>query len=706
MKRLALTLALSFACFSGMTQSKMLTMQDAVFNPKLAPENLKKLQWIAATDQYSWVIRKDGKELLLRASVSSAQVDTLLSSDELSSGMSAFSDIEWISPAEFIFIRNNERISYNLSDKLLKPINKYPEEGMNPEVSPDGQRVAYTLEQDLWLSADGKQQNISNEKNKDIVYGQAAHRNEFGIKKGIFWSPDGNKIAFYRMDQTMVTEYPLITEVESAPAIGKSIRYPMAGQKSDEVTLGIYDLQSNSTIYLKTGEPRDQYLTNIAWSPDSRSVNIAVVSRDYTTMKMNRYDAATGAFIQTLFTETDSKYVEPSEPMTFLQNGNFLWFSERDGFRHLYLYKNNGQLIRQVTKGNFVITGFHGLDAKEQTAYITSTAASPLERQAYAVSLSTGKITRLTAEKGTHVVTFSADKKYFFDSYSSTNVPRKIMLKSNAGKEIRTLLTAPNPVEAYAFGEMDIFTIKAADERTDLYGRLFKPINFDPAKKYPVVVYVYGGPHVQLISDSWLGGANLWFQLMAEKGYIVFTVDSRGSMYRGRAFEQTVYRNLGLHEIADQVKGVDYLKTLPYVDTTRMGIHGWSYGGFLTTAMMLKRPGLFKAAVCGGPVINWSMYEIMYTERYMDTPEENPEGYAYANLLNEVSKLEGKLLMIHGTVDDVVVWQHSLAFLKKCVDEGVQLDYFVYPGHPHNVRGKDRVHLMNKVTGYFDTNLK
>ncbi len=253
---------------------------------------------------------------------------------------------------------------------------------------------------------------------------------------------------------------------------------------------------------------------------------------------------------------------------------------------------------------------------------------------------------------------------------------------------------------------MSIFTIKAADEKTDLYCRLFKPLNFDPAKKYPVVVYVYGGPHVQLISDSWLGGANLWFQLMAEKGYLVFTVDSRGSMYRGRAFEQTIYRNLGLHEIADQVKGVDYLKTLPYVDTTRMGIHGWSYGGFLTTAMMLKRPGLFKAAVCGGPVINWSMYEIMYTERYMDTPEENPEGYAYANLLNEVSKLDGKLLMIHGTVDDVVVWQHSLAFLKKCVDEGVQLDYFVYPGHPHNVRGKDRVHLMNKVTDYFDTNLK
>jgi dipeptidyl-peptidase 4 len=312
----------------------------------------------------------------------------------------------------------------------------------------------------------------------------------------------------------------------------------------------------------------------------------------------------------------------------------------------------------------------------------------------------------LSQGSGTHSAKLSPNGNYIIDTYSSQVTPRKIWVINNKdGKVAQTLLTSKNPVADYALGEVTIFPIKA-DDGTDLYTRMITPPNFDKNKKYPVVVYVYGGPHLQLVTNSWLGGANLWMQLMAQKGYIVFTLDPRGTSGRGLEFEQETFRQLGTVEIADQLRGVEYLKSLPYVDADRMGIHGWSFGGFMTTSMMLKSPDTFKVGVAGGPVIDWNYYEIMYTERYMDSPEQNPEGYKNANLLNYVKNLKGKLLMIHGTVDDVVVWQHSLAFIKKAVDEGILLDYFVYPGHPHNVIGKDRVHLMRKVTQYLDDNLK
>ena len=272
------------------------------------------------------------------------------------------------------------------------------------------------------------------------------------------------------------------------------------------------------------------------------------------------------------------------------------------------------------------------------------------------------------------------------------------------GKVTQTLLKAENPYKDYKVGELTLFQLKAEDG-TPLNARLIKPVDFDPKKKYPAIVYLYGGSHAQLVSDSWRGGADRWMEMMAQKGYVVFTMDNRGSAHRGIKFEQATHRQLGTAELSDQLKGVDYLKSQPWVDAARMGIYGWSFGGFMTTSMMLKQPDIFKAAVAGGPVMDWRLYEVMYAERYMDTPEENPEGFESANLLSKVKNLKGRLLLIHGTVDDVVVWQHSLSFLKKAVDEGVLVDYFVYPGHPHNVRGKDRVHLMRKITQYFEDHL-
>jgi dipeptidyl-peptidase-4 len=463
-------------------------------------------------------------------------------------------------------------------------------------------------------------------------------------------------------------------------------------------------------VFLQTGEPKEQYLTNISWSPDEKSVYIAVLNRDQNHMWLRQYDATSGAFVKTLFEETDQEYVEPQHPLLFVpgHDDQFIWQSERDGYNHLYLYNTSGKLLRQLTKGPWMVTDVQGFDAKSKNVYFASTEDSPMQRQLYAVSLGGGKARKLSQNAGTHAGLLSPSGEYLLDTYSSQTTPRTVaVIGTKDGKQKQQLLNASNPVANYALGQMKLFPIKAADGQTDLYCRLITPVGFDPNKKYPAVIYVYGGPHVQLVTDSWLGGGNLWMQLMAEKGYVVFTVDSRGSGNRGLPFEQSTFRQLGTQEMADQLKGVDYLKSLPYVDQSRIGVHGWSFGGFMTTTLLSRAPqGTFKVGVAGGPVIDWRMYEVMYTERYMDTPQTNPEGYQKANLLNYVQDLKAPLLMIHGTVDDVVVWQHSLSYLKNAVDKGVQLDYFVYPGHPHNVLGKDRVHLYTKITNYLDLYLK
>ncbi|MBO0360009.1 S9 family peptidase [Hymenobacter sp. BT186] len=717
--RLLLLVLLALAAqLPARAQQKLLTMEDAFLNRSLQPENIRQLTWIPASqDEYSFLRTSGGQDELMRASLA-GNLRAVVTLNELSQALqaagapavkaSAFPAVTWISPSIFVVTRASKLYRVDASSKQASLLFGYDQAAENVELDPTKTRVAYTKAQNLYVSGAGRENEaVTTETNPAIVNGQAAHRSEFGITKGTFWSPTGRRLAYYRMDQTMVTDYPLV-DIAATPAQARPIKYPMAGDKSHEVTVGVYDLETRKTVFLQTGEPKEQYLTNISWSPDEKSIYVAVLNRGQNHLKLNQYDAGTGAFVKTLFEEKDEKtFVEPLHPLTFVpsQPTQFIWHSQRDGYDHLYLYNTSGKLLRQLTKGPWQVTDLLGFTNKNQEVVFQSTAASPLERQVYAVKLSGGKLRQLSQEKGTHTVTLSPSGNHLFDTFSSTTTPRTVGIIGVDGKLKQQLLNAENPLTGYTLGETKLVTIKAADGSTDLHGRLITPPNFDPARKYPTVVYLYGGPHAQMVTNSWLGGGNLWMQLMAQKGYVVFTVDSRGSGNRGSAFERATFRQLGTVEMADQLKGVDYLKSLPYVDQARMGIHGWSFGGFMTTTLMTRSPGTFKAGVGGGPVIDWRMYEIMYTERYMDTPQENPEGYEKANLLNYVDKLQGKLLLIHGTVDDVVVWQHSLDYLKTAVDKGVQLDYFVYPGHPHNVGGKDRVHLYNKITQYFDEKL-
>ncbi len=707
-KHLFLLVFIGLVVFSQ-AQDKLFTPEEIASNRKLYPSGLSNLQWRGISGQYTW---QDATSLIA-GSVEGEAKDTLMKLPDLNSLLTTsgaaelkrFPWIQWENEEKCSFSTGSDWYSYDFKNGKLTRLFTVPDNSAGHETSPANRYIAYTIDNNLFIHNGKEQIAVTREDNKGIVSGQSVHRNEFGISKGTFWSPSGRLLAFYRMDESMVTEYPLV-DVTERIAKANMIRYPMAGMTSHEVTVGIFNPETQKTVFVETGSPADQYLTNIAWSQDEKSLFIAVLNRDQNHMKLNEYDAAGGKFIRTLFEEKNDRYVEPLHPMVFVPGtgGQFIWQSQRDGYNHLYLYNPDGTLIRQLTAGKWIVTELLGFDQNAKGVFYTSTAVSPLQDQLYYVDLKSGKSTRMTTEEGVHSPVVRSDGKYFLSRCSNPQLASRTRLVSFTGKLNRVLHEDLNPVKDYKMGEVSIVTLKAGDG-TDLYARLTKPVDFDASKKYPVLIYVYGGPHAQLVTGSWLNGGGLFDHYLAQKGYVVFTLDNRGSAGRGFEFESCIHRNLGVLEMEDQLKGVDYLKSLPWVDAGRIGVDGWSYGGFMTLTMKLNHPEMFKVATCGGPVTDWKYYEVMYGERYMDTPEQNPQGYENACVLNKVDKLEGKLLIIHGAQDNTVVWQNSLQFLNKCIELKKQVDYFVYPTHEHNVRGIDRAHMYRKLADYYDQNL-
>lgn len=707
--QLFLSFILALIAGTAFTQSKKFTPEDVVgMNPALYAKNLAQLQWMGQTDQYSWV----DQNAVLVSTPQSKQNDTLLTLKQLNKAWTQLAadslkrlpQINWMDAQKAYFFHKNTLYTLALPGPKITLITSLPEEAENIETATKSLKIAYTIENNLFL-ANGNEQTQLTQNPDGVVSGQTVHRNEFGIDKGIFWSDDETKIAYYRMDQRMVSDYPLV-DISQRIASLKYEKYPMAGMKSHEVTIDVYDLNSKQTIVLETGEPAEQYLTTVTWSPDSKTIYTSLLNRDQNHLKLNAYDAATGKKTATLFEEKDEKYVEPQHPLYFINQhpSQFVWMSERDGFNHLYLYDTEGNLITQLTSGDWEVSNMLGFDPKGETVFFQATKESPLEQNTYALKLKNRQITRLSPENGIHRSMISHSGKYVIDSYTNATTSRVIGVYDAKGKNLKNLLTAENPLKDYSFGKTEIVKLRASDS-TLLYGRIILPPGFDATKKYPVIIYVYGGPHAQMITNSMFYGSGFYLQYLSQKGYIVWTLDNRGSDKRGKKFEQAIHRQVGKTELEDQMTGVDYLLSLPYVDGSRIGVDGWSYGGFMAVNMKLSHPEIFKVATAGGPVIDWRYYEVMYGERYMDHPDDNPEGYNQSNLLNKVPQLDGKLMIIHGDMDPVVVWQNSLSFIKKCVDEGKLVDYFVYPGHEHNVRGKDRAHLIRKITSYFDENL-
>ena len=578
--------------------------------------------------------------------------------------------------------------------------------------------VAFVKGDNLYVNnAQGALKQLTKDGSRDIVYGQSVHRDEFGIYKGMFWSNDGQKLAFYRMDQSMVADYPLV-DIDTRIATETPVRYPMAGEKSHLVTVGIYDLNTDKTVYLNTGDPTDRYFTNIAWAPDGKLIYLIEMNRAQNHYSLDAYDPATGNKTATLYTESSDKYVHPMHAITFIpwDKSRFILQSEKDGYNHLYLFDTDGKQIKQLTTGKWIVVDLIGFNAKTKEAIILSTEASPIQNNLYAVNLQTGARRLLdngkgchantTGEGGSHKPALSFSGQWILDSYTEPTVPRNIDIVNVASAKATRYFTAENPWVGYTVPEYTCGKIKAADGTTDLYYRMVKPTNFDPNKKYPTIIYVYGGPGVRNVEARWHYWSRGWETYMAQKGYLLFILDNRGSSARGLAFEQATFHHLGVEEAKDQMKGVEYLTSLPYVDKDRMGVHGWSFGGFMTTTLITSHPEVFKVGVAGGPVIDWKWYEVMYGERYMGTPQNNPKGYAESSLLSKAKNLKGKLQIITGMNDPVVVPQHCLNFLQECIKVGTQPDFFVYPGEPHNMRGHQSTHLHERISQYFDDYLK
>lgn len=695
-----------------LAQNQKFTMAEAVngLRSNLAVKNITQFSWLEDGKSHLQSVRNG----YIITDLKTGKPDTLISLYQINGKLSQDQKLRALPPMKFIsgnkgyYQQKNNLFWWEKSGKIwnLKKTIELPEDAANIQLLGDQETWVYTVNNNLYLNRNGKSVAITSDQDENIVNGQSVHRQEFGISEGIFISPDYQKIVFYRMDQTMVAEYPVI-DWSVTPAKNVNIKYPMAGSKSHEVTLGVYDIKTASTKFLNIEGDPEQYLTAVTWNPDNKSIFVGVLNRAQNRLQMNQYDAVSGNLMRTVFEEKNDKYVEPQHPLIFFPNSSvdFIWQSQRTGFNHLFHYHLEKGLVSQLTKGEWLVTDFLGFNEKKKDIYFTATKETPLEKHLYRVNWNNYKIQRLDQAEGVHTGVLSKDGIWLYDSYSNANSPRVVNLINTQTLKSTNILTSENTLKNYQRPEVKNIVL-SADDGTPLYGKLILPTDFDPNQKYPVIVYLYNGPHLQLITNAFPASGNLWYEYMAQNGYIVFTMDGRGSSNRGIKFEQAVFRDMGTVEMQDQLKGVEYLKSLPYVDSQRMGVHGWSYGGFMATSLMLRHPDVFKAGVAGGPVIDWNMYEIMYTERYMDTPEENPEGYSRSNLLDKVQNLKGKLLLIHGAQDDVVVWQHSIKFLKAAVDSGVQVDYAVYPGHAHNVLGKDRVHLMQKVTDYFNEHLK
>ncbi|MBS4812508.1 DPP IV N-terminal domain-containing protein [Phocaeicola coprocola] len=760
MKRIFQIIALfcMIATISSAQEKKTFTLNDVIpggdnyFN--LVPKSMPGLQWwgdiCVRTDieNIKKIDTKSGKESIL---VTLEEVNEALKNGKMPYKLTGHikplrtlmaASLPWGDRNVITFTQYDDRtpgqkymIWYDFSKKKI--VNLFNLQGEGPtnfDFCKENGYMAYTIGNDLYVAHEGDFSSMVNPKvtgnqqqEKDVVYGQAVHRNEFGIMKGTFWSPKGTYLAFYRMDQSMVTDYP---QVNTTARIAELVpdKYPMAGMTSHKVTVGIYNVKDGKTIYLQAGDPTDRYFTNISWGPDEKSVFVIELNRDQNHAQLVQYDAVSGQKIGVLYEEKHTRYVEPQHPLIFLpwDDSQFIYQTQRDGFNHLYLMDTKTKLKGEwktgkdsedqyceylktipLTEGNWLVQDVLGFNASRKEIIIASTEISPLQTNIFSLNVKNGKRTLIGMEDGTHQAKLSASGTYLIDYFTSNNVPREISILPTTGKKGTTLFTATDPLkENYNLPEITVGTIKAADGETDLYYRLIKPVNFDPNKKYPAIIYVYGGPHAQMIHNTRFYDARGWDLYMAQQGYVMLTVDNRGSDNRGIKFENCTFRHLGTEEMKDQVQGAKFLQSLPYVDADKIGVHGWSFGGFMTTNLMLTYPDIFKVGVAGGPVIDWQFYEVMYGERYMDTPQANPEGYKESNLRLKAGNLKGRLEVIIGGMDPTCVPQHSISFLRACIDAGTHPDFFIYPEDGHNMMGRDRVHLHEHITRYFLDHLK
>ncbi len=698
-----------FLAVLGLSLAAPLFGQTIDFKKRYVIDNIYGISWRPTMDQYSYIDKdqniilvnpKNGKETTFLANASCKAHE-----------ISSVYGYQWLDANTLYFPTDNKTVQV-LDGKIATRSLNYVESDNVIDQDIINQVFVVKNEKGVFVQSaanDFKPILICPDTGKNIVFGESVHRSEWGINEGQYISPNGKYVAFYRMDESMVEDYPLINTGTPIATV-ENIKYPMAGRTSHVVKVGIFDVtksaQSNKTVfhYILTDKNDGEFLTNVTFSPDEKYLYISHLNREQNHSKLIKYDIATGKKLQTLIEERDNRYVEPCERMIFMKNGNFLWFSDRDGWKQLFLYTADGKLIKKVVNGKFDIIDYYGMDKDEKNIYFTASLEKPVNQYVCKVNIEKGTLTCLAHADGVHRPVFSESKNYFIDYFSNPTTPRNIMLVNNQGKVVKTLLEAGSPFGSMKLGDTKIFAIQNKDGDS-LWCRMITPPNMDKNKKYPVFLYVYGGPHSQLVTNQYLSGG-LFLEFMAQQGYVVFTLDNRGTQNRGAEFEKCIHRNLGVKEVEDQMCGVEYLKSLPFVDADRIGVDGWSYGGFMVLSLITSHPEAFKAASCGGPVVNWEWYEVMYGERYMDTPQENPEGYGRANIIPKIKNVKCPLLVMHGAQDHTVVQQHTLELLRQAVTDDVELEYFVYTAHDHNVIGPERRHLYNKLLRFHNQNTK
>ncbi len=651
-------------------------------------------------------------------------VDTLVNSSSLipkiDIGDYEFSDDEsevlMSTDEEQIYRRSSKANYYILNRKSISvneviPVSKNGKQ-QYATFSPDGKSVCFMRENNLFVKniSDGSEKAITTDGKWNFVINGACdwvYEEEFEFARAFYWNKDGSKIAFYRFDESKVKEYSFV-EYDSLYPTNYTYKYPKAGEANSKVEIYIYDLKTEKTKKVDTGTAEDQYIPRIKWTQDPSTLCVFRMNRHQNELELLLANAETGG-TTLMMKETDKCFIDIGDDLTFLEDKtHFIWSSDSDGYRHLYLYNMNGKLENQITKGKWDISAFYGVDEKNHTLYYQSAEVSPMERHVYSIGLDGKSKKCLTNKKGQDHAQFSGNYKYFINFHSDANTPDFITLNTSTGEQVRVLednASLKGILEGINLSPKEFFSFKT-DDGVTLNGWMIKPPDFKSDKKYPVFMTVYGGPGANTVNDSWGGRDYFWHQMLAEKGYIVVSVDNRGTGYRGAEFRKCTYKELGKLETIDQIATAMYLKRQKYIDGERIGIEGWSYGGYMTALCMTKGADYFKAGISVAPVTNWRFYDSIYTERYLITPQENSSGYDDNSPINFADKLKGKYLLVHGMADDNVHFQNSVEFVTALVKANKQFDSFFYPGKNHGIYGGNtRLHLYNLMTDFILKNL-
>lgn len=615
--------------------------------------------------------------------------------------------------------RHSTRENYYVYDRTTKTLNPVTkgEKQMHATFSPDGSKVGFVRGNNIFIKdlASGKETQVTTDGNQNNIINGATdwvHEEEFAFSVAYFWSPDSKKIAYYKFDESKVKEFSFDEFNNKLYPTQYRFKYPKAGEVNSIVTIHVYDLASASAKLMDIGKETDQYIPRVKWTMDANTLSIVRMNRHQNKLDIMFANASTGE-TKTIYSETTDTYIDIHEGegdyVYFTgDKKNFIIMNESDGFNHLYLYDISGKLVNQITKGNWDVVNFKGIDEKTKTIFYTASETTATERDIYSIQMNGSGKKKISNEKGTHIPEFSNGMKYYINSFSSANAPSSIAIYNAEGKQIRILENNGaliKKMQEFNLSKKELFMFKTT-EGTELNAWMVKPPNFDPSKKYPVFLTFYGGPGRNMVNNSFDGAGYFWHQMLAQKGYIVMCVDNRGTGYRGVSFKKCTYKKLGKLEVADQIETAKYLGTLPYVDKTRIGTFGWSFGGYLSSLCITKGADYFKMAIAVAPVTNWRYYDNIYTERFMSLPQENASGYDDNSPINYVNKLKGKYLLIHGSGDDNVHYQNSMEMITALVNANKQFDLFIYPDKNHGISGGNtRLHLYTKMTNFILDNL-